>query len=333
MSKIDFYDISHILSYNRIFNFVLGNRTAGKSFSAKCHVIRKFLQTGRQFIYLRRYDNELKNLKTLFDDVSFKFPETSFSVKGQELYINDDLAGFAIPLSLQHKIKSGSYVNVDTIIFDEFLVEKRTGYLPAEVDLFLSLYLTVNRGGGKVNRDVKVLFIANNVSAVNPYFAHFKIFPKIGINKGVSWVCETFVNGDVVNAYENTQIGHVLKNTKYGDYALNGQFYLDNYSFIDKRVNLKGYYLRAVLKNDGKLMGIWHNSISSQIYVSKKCDMFCPFKYCFDPDDLADEWVLMFRGKKTPLIKILSTAYEHCLIKFESLELKINFLQTLAIVY
>lgn len=330
---IDFYNISHLFTYNRIFNFVLGNRTAGKSFSAKVYVVKKFLQSGAQFIYLRRYDNELKNLKTLFDDIAFKFPDVEFAVKGQEIYINKQLAGFAQALSLQHKIKSGSYVNVESVIFDEFLVEKRTGYLPQEVDLFLSFYLTVNRGGGAVNRDVKVMFIANNVSAVNPYFGYFKIVPKIGICKGKSWVCETFVNEDVVNAYADTQIGNVLKDTKYGNYALKGNFYLDNNVFVDKDINLRNYFLRAVLKNDGKSMGVWHNPKSGDIYISDKVDYFCPFKYCFTQDDLTDDWVLLFKGKKTPLIKLLSTAYEHCLIRFASLDLKINFLQSLAIIY
>ena len=48
-----YYDISHILTYNAYFNFLIGERGVGKTFSSKKFVINKFLKKGEQFIYLR----------------------------------------------------------------------------------------------------------------------------------------------------------------------------------------------------------------------------------------------------------------------------------------
>ena len=61
-----YYDISDLLSYNKILNFVIGQRGGGKTFCAKKWCINDFIKSGgkNQFVWVRRYKTEMKKLKT-----------------------------------------------------------------------------------------------------------------------------------------------------------------------------------------------------------------------------------------------------------------------------
>ena len=50
-----FYDYNKVLSYNAMFNFIIGERGVGKTFGAKKFCINRFLKYGEQFVYIRRY--------------------------------------------------------------------------------------------------------------------------------------------------------------------------------------------------------------------------------------------------------------------------------------
>ena len=51
MSKSMYYDINKTLSYNTLFNFVVGPRGAGKTYAAKKRDIINFHKMGQQFDY------------------------------------------------------------------------------------------------------------------------------------------------------------------------------------------------------------------------------------------------------------------------------------------
>ncbi len=79
------------------------------------------------------------------------------------------------------RYKSVNMSDYNYIIFDEFLPED-DNYLKSsknyhyEVNQILNLFQSVARGRGKAFReDVKVFFLANDVSVLNPYFDFFKI--------------------------------------------------------------------------------------------------------------------------------------------------------------
>lgn len=55
-----YYNYDKLFSYNdALILFVIGERGVGKSFGAKRHVLNRYLKTGEQFIYIRRYKTEL----------------------------------------------------------------------------------------------------------------------------------------------------------------------------------------------------------------------------------------------------------------------------------
>lgn len=91
--------------------------------------------------------------------------------KDDTMYIDDKLAGFAIPLSIANILKSSSFDNVDTIIFDEFLIDKGCyHYLQNEVTQLLDVIETIAR-----LRDIRVIFLGNAISITNPYFTYFNL--------------------------------------------------------------------------------------------------------------------------------------------------------------
>ena len=70
-----FWNIQKTLSYNALFNFIVGNRGGGKTYGAKEFVINRFLKHQEQFVYIRRYKKEFSKIKTFFADIEEAFPE------------------------------------------------------------------------------------------------------------------------------------------------------------------------------------------------------------------------------------------------------------------
>ena len=58
----NYYNYHKIISYNCPLNILIGERGVGKSYGAKEYVIKKYLKDKSEFLYLRRYDNELKSI-------------------------------------------------------------------------------------------------------------------------------------------------------------------------------------------------------------------------------------------------------------------------------
>ena len=58
-----YWKIDRIKSHDRLFNFVIGGRGIGKTYACKHEGIKRYLASGEQFIYLRRYKEEIKPLK------------------------------------------------------------------------------------------------------------------------------------------------------------------------------------------------------------------------------------------------------------------------------
>ena len=143
-----YYDPNKTLSRQRLFNFVVGARGCGKTYGAKKTVIKRFLKSGKQFVYLRRYETEMPAAEMLnfFDDVSVEFPDTEFKSYNGLFRINKQIAGWYFPLSKATMLKSIPFPNVDLIIFDEFIIEVGIyRYLPNEVRTFLECYSTISR--------------------------------------------------------------------------------------------------------------------------------------------------------------------------------------------
>ena len=55
-----YYSFDKLFSINGwLIAMIIGGRGVGKTFNAKVAVLKRFLKTGEQFIFLRRYKTEL----------------------------------------------------------------------------------------------------------------------------------------------------------------------------------------------------------------------------------------------------------------------------------
>lgn len=94
-----FYDYHKILSYNCPVNILIGERGVGKSFGAKKYVIDQYAKKHSQFLYLRRYDNELKEIfqntknssKDFFDDIKSHYNNIELCAKNRKFYYNGEV--------------------------------------------------------------------------------------------------------------------------------------------------------------------------------------------------------------------------------------------------
>jgi hypothetical protein len=186
LNKDIFYNGNEALTHNKLFNFIVSNRGAGKTYWFKLWAIKDFLKNGSQFIYLRRFKEEIKELKkenTFFKDIikNNEFPNTKFNIKGDIIYIDDKEAGRFVPLSTALLIKSTPLPYVNKIGYDEFIIDKSYyHYLHNEVMSFLEFYETVTRlrwdfEENKEINSVRVFFLSNAITSTNPYFLFFKL--------------------------------------------------------------------------------------------------------------------------------------------------------------
>lgn len=174
-----YYNYHRILSYNCPVNVLIGERGCGKSYGAKKYVIEQFLKKRSQFLYLRRYDNELKeifektkNQKDFFDDIKDNFKNHVLLAKNRKFFIDDQCFGFAKRMTEAQDLKSSVYQNVKTIIIDEYPIEKnKRYYLPNEGMILMSILDSIIRN----RNDVKIFILGNAVERYR-IFSTFFIF-------------------------------------------------------------------------------------------------------------------------------------------------------------
>ena len=329
-----YYNIFNTLTFNALFNFIIGNRGGGKSFSFKYLAIHDFLKTGSQFIYLRRYQNELKKVKTWFTDIAEFFPETKFEVKGKTFLINGSIAGYSMPLSTSKIEKSTAFPLVNKIGFDEFIIDKGVyHYLPNEIDYFLEFYETIAR-----TREVKVFFMANAITQTNPYFLYFNI--ELPYNKEI----QTFFNDGsgrfskkrnkekpdlliqlvndprYIDMKQKTRFGQLIKGTDYSGYAIENNFLRDSKEFIQKKTESAKH--KFIIEYKAQIIGVWIDYIAGLYFVSQDIDPSNEIRYVFTTQDHKINTLLISRISKSPLLKPFFDGFRDGYVRFESMDVK-----------
>lgn len=288
-----FYNPNKLLSYGKVLNFTIGSRSIGKSTGWAIHLLKEYVEKGRQFIYVRRTQDETQlTAPSYFDNAvdilrmkGYKIE--SFSYKGGEYYLNDELCGYAIPLSLQQKYKSSNYSNVWWILYDEFMIAPGSSahYIggstgaTAEVDAMTSLYQTVDRGIGRAFRnETRIIFVGNAGTFFNPFFINYNIdrylrpdtkylAPKNEIYV-VELTRETEATKEIKESY-----GYKMSTEKTKAYAYNNEYAdLGDDSFLEKTP--KGTHQTLInIISDGNTYGVYSYHDNGYLYIChKQCD-------------------------------------------------------------
>jgi len=328
--KLEFYDFNSLWSQNGVYNFLVGARGLGKTYGAKEFAIRKFLDTGDQFIYLRRYDTELRGAKAaLFNDLHDAFPNYEFRADGDLLKIRPisvgeteykwEICGYAVALSKAQQKKSISYHRVRLIIFDEFIIEKgAVRYLPDEAKMFNDFYSTVDRWKDKT----RVLFLANSISIMNPYFVEYDIKPdperewirKFKDENGFFIIAHFPDSEAFAKGVYQTRFGRFIKGTEYADYAV-GSFFSDNSNDLVRSKSEEAIYYASLITDFGKF-SIWVDSSNMlTFYLQQKCPRE-EVIWVMDPAIMAENRILV--EFNNPLLSTMRTAYAQGRAWFDS---------------
>ena len=197
------WNIDPIDRQGAIFNIITGKRSNGKSYQAKHkkgvdnylfetdsyydsykdkgNVIRTIVETGKRFILMRRWKEEISTslIEQYFSDVDVeKLTEGKYNCitcYKKKLYFSlydhetgktarFDHIGYVVALSTEQNYAGGSYLDVTDIIFEEFM--SRSEYLGLrEPDKLMNFYSTVDRGKGTT----RLWLLGNKISKVCPY--------------------------------------------------------------------------------------------------------------------------------------------------------------------
>ena len=330
-----FYNYDKLLSRDFLIAFVIGERGVGKTFGAKVAMLKKFLKTGEQFIYLRRYKTELDtSLATFWNDVQGNgfFEDLNLQVKKSKLltsFICDGkVCGYAVPLSTSNILKSTAFPKVSTIIFDEFLIEEGRSYryLKEEVNLFLDVIETV----GRLRDNLKVILLGNAINVhASPYFAYWDL--ELPYNSEF----KSFHDGMIVVNYiknleyreakKKSKFGKLIEGTDYGRYAIDNEVLHENDDFIGKRPPNSEFY--GVVIINGLPLGMW-NGLDGYMYLSEKYDPNTIFKFVFDYNDHTEGTIFM-SVRENMYMAVLIRGYKQGWLRFENQKIKIAAIKIL----
>ena len=315
-----------LYTHNCAFNQILGPRGHGKTFWGKERVVRNYLKDCGEFIYLRRRVKELDMAKrTIYQDIINKqiFPDHEIKYHKLGYYlVDDEIAGYPMALADSMYRKGNSFANVTTILFDEYTIDERKNqrYLKNEIDEFLTLYDTIDR---RENR-VKVFFLGNSYSFINPYTAYWHLkqpeYGKISKNNLKNSLVYNDFDEEFLREQSETTFGGMISGDVYGKMALNNNFINDNYDFIDKKTGNCSYYFG--MKYMDKYYGVWANYASGLIYVSTDIEPTSNLIYSITMDDHTPNTLLISRNKTVGFFKVFIDSFMQGHMRFESMEVK-----------
>lgn len=183
--KKGYYDIRPILKKNTTYYIIFGEKSNGKSYSLKEHVLFPFFfEKGLKFVYMRRSKEEMKkaDVTRYFNDIKPEWLHgmgNSVVYHASEIYIAQnennkqkliEKIGYAIPLSCEQKYSSQSFNDVGVIVLEEFV--SRSSYIYDEINSHL-MYIISTIARRRSN--VKVFLLGNSISRICPYFSYFGI--------------------------------------------------------------------------------------------------------------------------------------------------------------
>lgn len=337
-----FYDPSSILHHKRAWNFLLGNRGAGKSFGFKKYLLDTFIKNKdtrkdcKFLILFRKVDDVKLSASGFFSDIlASKYFEPTDTMEYKAIvngigrfYFNGELCGYAASVKLYQRIKSmpEMYGIIENVVYDEFLSEEGD-YLTNEVNMIRNIYTTIARGGeGGMRNNVYMFFISNTVSMINPFF---KEFPEIKSSMKFNTkrlVRETFqleicYNQNIVDTILSTNFGKSLDGTAYGQYVLDNTFFNDNNKFIEKIQGQKNYIVTMRICNFR--FAVYEQRQTGIYYISEKVDPSFQ-EICLDNQSFDVNFIMV--DKNEEFIKFMKKMYQRDCVRFENLDCKISFL-------
>ena len=222
------------MSRNALITIIISSRGAGKTYSAKQRILRRFEKHEERFLFLKRTEEELKaTVGKFWDDFEtksrvFKHEKSCYYIGNRTVSHDEDgkqieeivwqLFGYSAALSTTAKLKGVSPQKVETILWDEFVAYDGR-YLRDEGQRLLDTIETVER----MKDSIRVICTGNkNESGFYPVL-HELGAPqssnfednKIYSFKGGTIVVYSFTNKEYILAKSKTRLGRLARGTDY----------------------------------------------------------------------------------------------------------------------
>lgn len=231
-----YFSAKYILSKGALFNYVLSDRSDGKTFDCKARAIEDFETKGTITVYLRRYKTEIteKLYSTFFDELLDKpayekYRDWTFKGSKQGVQVkrnkedNWEWLIYFVPLSMSGKMKSQLNVQkIGMIDYDEYIpLDDR--YLHNEMTLLLEFWKSVDR-----DRDsIQLIVLGNKITPYSPFFDYFNIDmqitgEKVRLYRGGTLAVQIYANKEHRQVRSKSKFSMLVEGTEYEEYNEGG---------------------------------------------------------------------------------------------------------------
>lgn len=194
--KDSFYTTENIDKTGADYRVIIGQRSNGKSYAVKYRLIKEAWDTGKKFIFLKRWEKQLKieMIEKYFADMVLdklgnkRITEitggecTGICVYRHSIYLTREgekgkierikEIGYVMVLAYAEDYKSLAFPDYEYLLWEEFLTVD--GYCAREMALFMSIISTVFRNWKGV-----AYLVANTEAQLCPAFMEWGVNPKL----------------------------------------------------------------------------------------------------------------------------------------------------------
>ena len=340
LDESHYYNGAKALSYNCPITMVCSERTFGKTYYYKRRAIQNFIEKGYTWLYLRRYDSQVKEQlrkkQSFFGDIVLndEFPGYEFRVNGRVFECKRpgektfETMGAFVALNAFESQKGVVDARLHTIVFDEFIKSsRRTRYMPDELSAFASLWESYDR---KEDR-VRWVMLANLTDMLNPYFLEWGITPYRGMPEYTRWKNKTVLlhmarsDAAFQERSKASNIVQVFGGSKYDN--VNRLSILDtaDQSFIAPKTPEAKY--QVTLAFQGDCLAVWLDMGRGEYYVARKRPK-TEKVLALTREDMRPNMVMI--GRASPWLDTLARMYRYGFCLFDNAntrERTLNMLQ------
>lgn len=257
---------------NKLIYAVIGARGVGKSYSSKRKAIKDFLEKGWQTMVLRRYVQQIEEIKNnYFDDViQNEFSEYEFKLKGNEMFIDGKPFCVFKGLNSNAVAKGSAFPNIYNVIYEEFMPDAGEKIIQNEYYKLESALFTIDRGQNRVT----LYCLGNNTSFYNPIFDTLKLYPPHKENSCTSNELMVIKNLESSEEFKdkmrNSNIGKLSMLSGTSAYNIdNKNITNDNFNCVAKKelpcINKLVPVFQVRVAND-KIIKVWWNTDDNGYY-------------------------------------------------------------------
>lgn len=341
----EYYDGTKLLSLKDASGMVpevylaCGNRSTGKTTYFNRLVVNRFLKKKSKFCLVYRFSYELddvadkffKDIRGLFFSNYNMTSEKRAHGMYRELLLNDVPCGYAICLNQADTIKKQSHMfsDVDCMLFDEFQSETNK-YCTDELTKFISVHVSIARGGGQQVRYVPVYMLSNTVTMLNPYYVAMGISERLREDtkylRGDGFVFEQTFNASVSEMQKASGFNRAFARSDYIGYAAENVYLNDNTTFIEKPDGSSRYLL--TLRYNKKHYAIRVFPELGVVYCDDRPDMTFPVRLGVTTDDMQINYVALREQMST--VETMRWYWNHGCFRFKDLMCKEAVLKMLS---